>query len=150
MNARFLLLLVAGLLPAADKPRNNLVDKDIESLRGKWRFVSQSEAADDVKSAGSIFFAKDKMMIRLPGAKEATAYPYQIRPDNDPKEIDVLYPDAMKADARRLGIYSIEKVGEKDRLKICLAISFDQERPKDFRIKRNKEVYVLERDNIWW
>jgi uncharacterized protein (TIGR03067 family) len=150
MNARFLLLLVVGLLPAADKPKNDLDGKYAESLRGRWRFVTPKEAADDAKSAGSIVFTKDKMMIRLPGAKEATAYPYQIKPGNDPKEIDVLYPDAMKEDARRLGIYSMERVGEKDRLKICLAVSFDQERPKDLSIKRNNEVFVLERDNIWW
>jgi uncharacterized protein (TIGR03067 family) len=150
MKAPFLLLLVTGLLPAADQARNDLVDKDIEFLRGTWYFVRQEGAADDDKSPGSIVFTKEKMMIRLPGAKEATAYPYQIKPGNDPKEIDVLYPDAMKTDARRLGIYTVERVGETDRLKICLAVSFDQERPKDFRSKRNNEVFVLERNNMWW
>jgi uncharacterized protein (TIGR03067 family) len=150
MNARVLLLIVAGLLPAADKSKDNLVDKDIEFLRGGWYFVTPMDGADDDKSPGSIVFTKDKMTIRLPGAKEATAYPYQIKPGNDPKQIDVLYPEVMKADARRLGIYSIERDGEKDRLKICLAISFDQARPKDFTVKRNNEVFVLERHNMWW
>jgi uncharacterized protein (TIGR03067 family) len=150
MNARVLLLFVAGLLPAADKSKDDEFDKDIHSLGGRWRFVTLKEAADDAKSAGYIVFANDKMLIRLPGAEEATAYPFEIKPGNDPKEIDVLYPDAMKADARRLGIYSIERDGEIDRLKICLAISFGQERPKDFSIKRNNEVFVLERNNMWW
>jgi uncharacterized protein (TIGR03067 family) len=150
MNARLVLLLVAGFLPAADKLKDGPVEKDIELLRGRWRLVTQSGAGDDAKSAGSIVFTKDKMMIRLPGDKEATAHPYEIKPGSDPKEIDILYPDAMKADARRLGIYSIERVGKKDRLKICLALCFNQERPKDFSQKRNNEVFVLERENLWW
>jgi hypothetical protein len=89
-------------------------------------------------------------MIRLPGAREAKAYPFEIKPGNDPKEIDILHPDAITRDARQLGIYSIKRVGDKDRLTLCLPVSFGQERPKDFTQKRNNEVFVLERDNIWW
>jgi uncharacterized protein (TIGR03067 family) len=149
MNALVLLLLVAGFLPAADKSKDESVDKDIEILRGKWYFVMQKDADND-KSPGSIVFSKDKMTIRLPAVEEASVHPYMIEPGADPKAIDILYPDAMKTDARRLGIYSIERVGQKDRLKICLAVSFGQERPKDFSVKRNTEVFVLERNNLWW
>ena len=150
MNARLVLLLVAGFLPAAEKLKDDPVEKEMEPLLGRWRFVAANEAANDAKPAGAIVFTKDKLMIRLPGAKEATAHPFEIKPGADPKQLDVMHPDAMTADARRLGIYSIEKVGKKDQLKICLALCFNQERPKDFSQKRDNEVFVLERDDIWW
>ena len=153
MNARLLLVLAVGLLPAADKPKDEAIEKEVKALQGTWRIVAHQQngekAAENATGLGTIVFTKDEIRIKHP-RDVVDLNPYQIRPGKDPKQIDVLFPDAMKTDARRLGIYSVERVGETDRLKICLAVCFDQERPKDFSIKRNNEVFVLERNNIWW
>jgi uncharacterized protein (TIGR03067 family) len=131
MKVHALLVLTAGLLPAADKPEE-AVKKDRERIAGRWAVVSREVngmKVDDelLKTVVVTFKADGTAEVLRDGQKVADITTTTIDPGKKPKELDqtIKTPDGKEQSVK--GIYQIEG----DDLKICSAAP-GKDRPKDF------------------
>ena len=126
----FPLLAVAGLLLAADAPKD-AANKELDRLQGTWVMESleidgKTVPADKIKDA--TLTIKGDRYITKTGGKEYVARIARIDPSKKPKEIDMSFPSGPEGDKVAAGIYELDG----DRLKLVRAQAAGQPRPTDF------------------
>ena len=125
---------------AAALAKVKAVRLDLRDLQGAWKVVAHEKNGEKVppEELAREYVTIAGTSIRLAGADRR----FRIDPTGDPKEITVEVTGATKANAAWEGIYQVER----DRLKICLSLSPEEEtRPKEFAGKRGYENLLLER-----
>ncbi len=137
------LILVAGLLVAADKPKQGETDAEQKKLQGTWMVVSGEASGNKMPQTET-----EKLRIIITGSKIAFKTPdkaeemtYKLDPAKKPKEIDITHPKVK--DGTVNGIYSIEG----DNLKICYS-KREKERPDQFATKAGSRqiLFILKRE----
>jgi uncharacterized protein (TIGR03067 family) len=119
MKRHAVLILVAGCLIAADKPKPDAVKKEQKRLEGTWT-VTEGINAGKPASAGAVkntqvVFRGNKVIIKRRD-KPDREYTYTVDPSKSPKQITVTRTDAEGKGDKGFGIYSLTK----DTLKICM------------------------------
>jgi uncharacterized protein (TIGR03067 family) len=119
------LVLVVGLLVAAEKPKKDADSKAAKALQGTWEIVSVTEdgkVQDEAKGA-RVIFEGDTITVKLSeGDRKGT---FKIDPKK--KHFDFTPSDGPNKDQMHKGIYELKKGA----LKLCVAKG-DAERPKAF------------------
>jgi uncharacterized protein (TIGR03067 family) len=110
------LIVVAGVLLAADKPREAAVKKELKNLQGTWVAVSIEENGRRLRprlvrlANVKLTIAGDRFTFHSPrGNAEGTV---AVDPTRKPKTIDYV---ATEKEKNRLGIYQLDG----DTLKVC-------------------------------
>jgi len=134
MKTCCLLLLITGLLAAADAPGQD----DLAKLRGTWltvSLVSDGKTLVDEKAppkpgpTTKLAYDGDRWTIQV-GDKTVAGGKFKIDPAKTPKEIDILDESGVANDKTKLGIYELDG----DTYKYCLAPA-GKPRPTGFTSK---------------
>jgi len=136
MSARFGIVVVFGLVFAANLPAEEKSDQD--RVQGKWKIESGTRGGnplpDEVKSTIIVFDGnKMKMTFTRDGQEQSREMTFKLDPTAKPKAIDV---DINGKPG--LGIYSLEG----DTLKICHGEEGDA-RPTEFASKEGSKVALI-------
>ena len=142
-TAALLMIASSPLATGADPTAKPDPAHELKALEGTWEVVSHEVNGKKASDAG---YASLRKIVISAGKIELFAegkadHPIKIDPTKSPKAINVYYPDAMKFGAHGKGIYELEK----DKLTICLPLSFEAERPTRFSSKDGHELYVMRR-----
>jgi len=138
MRARVLLVMAAGLLLAADKPKDD-AKGDKDQFQGSWKVVSGEHDGvtlpEEKTKELTVTFQGDKVTIRV-GDKTEPEQTFKLDPARKPREIDVT-PHAK-------GIYELKG----DDLKIRFARGEGKPRPAGFADKtaEGEAQLVLKRE----
>jgi uncharacterized protein (TIGR03067 family) len=131
-----LVFLAAGLLIAADRPREDAVRKELARLQGTWVAVSVEENGRSLRPR---LVQRAHVTLTVRGNRFAFQSPrgdaagtLRIDPAAKPKRMDTLANDKDKV---LLGIYQLEG----DTLKLCGG----KERPSQFRSQRNGPKLIV-------
>jgi internalin A len=132
MTRHALAILTAGLLIAADEPKDAAIKKDLELLKGAWVATSYVK---DTKPAAEADLKMLKLTIdgdqaSFTKGKDVRKSTYKLDPTQKPKALDIVMIDGPDKGKTLLGIYEIKG----DEFKICLAV-LDKPRPKEFAAK---------------
>ena len=91
MRARVLLVMAAGLLLAADKPKDD-AKGDKDKFQGSWKVVSGEHDGvtlpEEKTKELTVTFQDDKVTIRV-GDKTEPEQTFKLDPAKKPREIDV-------------------------------------------------------------
>jgi uncharacterized protein (TIGR03067 family) len=146
MRMHIVLALAAGLLVAADKPKEDAAAAERKKLEGTWKVVrseedgkkSSAQAIKDLK----LVFKGNKVSIRK-GGKTSRSYSFTLDPTKKPRQINVTALDGKAKGKTGLGIYELEG----DTLKICTD-NRAKKRPTDFNTSEQMRVslFVLKRE----
>jgi uncharacterized protein (TIGR03067 family) len=136
-----LMLLVVGLLAAADRPRKEKVKKELERLQGTWVAVSVEENGRRLRprivrlARITLTIDGNKFSFHSPrGDAEGTL---KIDPTKKPKWMDTV---TEEKDKTRLGIYQLKG----DTLTLC---GSKERRPTEFKSARNgPKLIILKRE----
>src|SRR5204862_8116327 len=89
-----LLLLTAGLLVAADAPKDDPAKKDQAKLQATWKGVSGEHNGDKLKDADvemvRVTFKEDGMSVRTPDGQVKEVGTCKLDPAKKPAAIDLL------------------------------------------------------------
>ncbi len=142
MKRHALLVLVVGLLLAADDPKDE-VKKEQDKFKGTW-IVESAEHKGQASEEGKgdeVTFDGDQVTIKRANGEERKGT-IKIDPTKKPKTIDFTPSDGDNKDKIHPGIYELKD----DTLKVCFSQP-DNERPTAFSTKADSEemLYVFKR-----
>jgi uncharacterized protein (TIGR03067 family) len=125
MKPRLLIVLVAGLLLAADDAK-----KDVQKFQGEWTLVSAKRDGQDIpeemiKGIKRTIKGDDYSVTR--DGETLLKGKFKVDPSKKPKTIDLTFKDQSGAEVTALGVYDLDG----DNLKICYS-NPGKDRPKDF------------------
>jgi uncharacterized protein (TIGR03067 family) len=143
MKSQVLLCVTAGLLLAADNPRDDSIKKEKQKLRGTWTiteviFDGEPLPADIIGKQG-LTFTEDRVAFLDKSGKKEKDGAYKIDPSKKPGAIDMPPPPGgpprkdkdKKKEQVSLAIYSLKD----DTLKLCLSFMPGAKRPTKFESK---------------
>jgi uncharacterized protein (TIGR03067 family) len=145
MQSRFSMLLVLGLLVAAEGPKEDAAKRDVQKLQGTWTVVSaerEGQPLDRIKGnkltlKGDRFTIKTKT-VELTGT-------FRLDPAKKPKAMDWMHEADALRDKTWQSIYLLEGGS----LKICYAeADSGKDRPTEFATTEGSglQLVVLKRD----
>ena len=132
-----MLMLVALLLPAADKDAKS----DLDKLQGTWVMASlevEGKQVAENKIKGTTLTIKgDKYIVKVKdSAHEVTL---KLDPKQKPKAVDMYFPDGPELPKLAKGIYELDG----DTLRICRAQAAGGERPQQFFTDTNTGLFIV-------
>jgi uncharacterized protein (TIGR03067 family) len=136
MKPRMLLVLVAGVLVAADGKDD--AKKEMEKLQGAWVMVSgerNGEALPDDQVKALKRTVKGEEFTITRDGETVVKGTFTVDPSKSPKTIDVMITEGDNKDKKMLGIYEIDG----DNYKVCYA-PFGKDRPKEFSSKGEEGI----------
>lgn len=140
MKRHGMLILVAGLLIAAEKPKKEDGSADAKKLQGTWsviKAVHNGEAAPDEKiQQVKVAFKDDKFTLNEGGQDHEVTF--KLDPTKKPRTMDAVPADGKFKGKTLQGIYALEG----DELKLCLAQP-GKERPTKFESTANSGHFLL-------
>jgi uncharacterized protein (TIGR03067 family) len=143
MSRYVVTVLVAGLLLAANAPKEGDAKKDQEGLQGTWKVVSAErggKAQDDAKEY-TMVFDKDTFTVKK-GDELFVKGTFKLDPSKSPKAIDMTVTEAKNEENKGKDIHGIYEL-DKDALKWCAGEVGGTDRPKEFATKEGtKELLV--------
>ena len=140
MKRRIALILAAGLLVAAQAPKEDAAKADLAKLQGEWVMTSktydgQETPAEDLKAfRRKIEGNKYAVTITKGDNVQTIKGTFTLDPTKKPKVIDVK-PDEVEAIK---GIYEVDG----DTQKLCMA-AHDAERPAEFASKEGTRQTLI-------
>ena len=140
MKRRIALILAAGLLVAAQAPKEDAAKADLAKLQGEWVMTSktydgQETPAEDLKAfRRTIAGNKYTVTITKGDNVQTVKGTFTLDPTKKPKVIDVK-PDEGEAIK---GIYEVDG----DTQKLCMA-ALDAERPAEFASKEGTRQSLI-------
>jgi uncharacterized protein (TIGR03067 family) len=133
MKLRVLLLLLAGSLVAADKPKE-------DDLQGNWSFVKAFEDAKDVtEDAKKLKVVIKKSKLTLIEGMQSHVTRLTLDSTKKPKRIDFEPTDGRFKDMTLKGIYTLEG----DTLTIYLADPDQIQRPREIPMKGSAGHFLM-------
>jgi uncharacterized protein (TIGR03067 family) len=144
MSRHIGMVLVVGLMLAADAPKENDAKKETEKLQGSWRGVSMERGGEVEKERAPQFvltFDKGQHILKLRDKVHAKG-PFKIDPSKSPKTIDLTDTTADPSDpsgGKAWGIYELDG----DTLKLCTLDGKRERRPKGFNTKGTDVTLVI-------
>lgn len=140
------LALAAGLLLAADSPKDDAAKKDLDKLQGTWKLVSYETGGN---KAGEEDLAGSKMVIKgnkyaYTSADQDEEGTMKLDPGAKPAAVDLKIESGNDKGKDQVGIYKLEG----DTLTFCFAHPGEKERPKEFSGREGSSnlVFVLKRE----
>ena len=134
MRLHAVMILVAGCLLAADKPKKgDAGKKEQKKLQGTWKLtrgITDGKPVSEkvIKELRLVFRANTIRIVRRD--KTEREYTYTLDPGQNPKQITVTRTDPEGEGDKGLGIYKLTE----DTLEICMD-NRGKKRPKDFTAK---------------
>lgn len=134
MKLHVLVVLVVGVLIAADAPRKEA--KDQEQIQGKWKMVSSEKNGQqrEVRVTQVVIKANTITFVG-PDGKASFDVAYTLDANKKPRAIDI---KNEKGDETSPGIYSLDG----DTLKICTARP-GMERPTEFATRPDSHLSLI-------
>jgi uncharacterized protein (TIGR03067 family) len=130
MKVQLSMILIAGLLLAADTPKEDAAKKDQDKLQGTWVVVAaerDGQPLDRIKG-GKLIISGTNFTIHTQSGFELKG-DYRRDPSKKPKTMDLTHTEGMLRDKTWQAIYHLEG----DELKICYAeADSGKDRPTDF------------------
>jgi uncharacterized protein (TIGR03067 family) len=155
MKARFLVMVSASLVLAADPAKEDAAKREREKLQGVWVLVA---AELDGKKTFPKEGAKVSMRVEIKGEryaltaeagkkKTSVGGAVKVNPSQKPKAVDFQY-EQLGRKAPVEGIYELDG----DNLKVCFQIIEGQPRPKEFSAKKGsgQALMVWKREKKGW
>lgn len=134
------LAVVAGLLLAADSPKDDAAKKDLEKLQGAWKLVARAEGEDNDTGARMVIKANKYTFTNGDQSEEGT---FKLDPGAKPAAIDLKIESGNDKSKAQVGIYKVEG----DTWTVCLGLPGETERPKEFAAKEGSSLlFVFKRD----
>lgn len=129
MRRHLLMVLAAGLLLAADAPKDDGAKKELKAFTGTWQAVSVER---DGKEAPKEEVAKMKLIVKgnrytFHSGGQTISGTHRLDPAKDPKQIDAMRSKGPDAGETLKGIYTLEG----DTFKVCFAAA-GKDRPTEF------------------
>jgi len=140
MKRQVLMIVVVGLLLAADQPKSDATRKEIKDFQGTWKWVSLEMDGKklplDAFKDGMLVITGDKFTTSLvEGTSHGT---FKVDVSKKPKTIDVTFEDGPDKGKTMPGIYELKG----DTYKVCMALA-GKDRPTAFATKP-ESGHVLE------
>ena len=138
---RVTLLLVLGLVGAADEPAASAVRNDMKRLQGTWTVASATTNGKKLEEAlgQQLVFAGDQLTIRDNSGKHVQKARYTLDPSRKPKTIDFTPEKPSLGTAFGQAIYRFQADGT---LELC--VGPPEHRPTDFKDKKQL-LFVLKK-----
>jgi uncharacterized protein (TIGR03067 family) len=141
MKLRYLALVTAGLLVAADAPRQGPGGPDYDQLQGAWGLVSVEVNGQPVaveKLTGARLDVRGELYgFRL--GKTVLEMTYRLHPGQAPKAIDLTLAAGPDKGKTFFGIYKLEG----DTYTICRPVEHGKERPTAFATKPGSGLLLV-------
>ena len=140
MRKSVLFVVVAGLLVAADQPKEEAVKKELDRFKGTWKIVSLEMNGQKTPAEG---FEKARLILKgdqfkMTMGEESFRGTFQVDPTQKPKTIEVTFTEGPDKGKTCQGIYELKG----DTYKVCIGMP-GNERPKEFATKKDSG-HVLE------
>ncbi|MFL5339180.1 MAG: TIGR03067 domain-containing protein [Gemmataceae bacterium] len=136
---RLSLILLVVLLIAAEPAEE--AKKDLAKLQGQWEMAAlevDGQLVPAEKLQGTLLTVKgDQYTVAVKDTKHGVTI--TLDPGQNPKSIDMAFPDGPNAPKIGKGIYKIEE----DKFVVCRAQSTDGERPTQFGTWPNTGVFQV-------
>src|SRR5262249_34011226 len=153
MRRYALLIVAAGLLVAADAPKEKekdkeeAVKKELKKLDGTWKVTGGKENGkalqEDFVKALELIIKDGTYSFR---ANDVELEQGKLKPDlsKKPKQLDIEITAGNDKDKTQVGIYELDG----DTFKLCVARPGEKERPKEFDAKEdsNHTLFELKRE----
>ncbi len=142
MRQHALLVLVVGLLLAADDPKKDATKKEMAKFQGTWKFVSMEvngrQSSKEEFGRFRVVFQGHKWTVD-DGDKIAAQVTFKVDPTKKPKTIDLT--STVDHDKGRLirGIYTLEG----DKLTVCDRGEEKGDRPTEFATKPDSGLVLV-------
>jgi uncharacterized protein (TIGR03067 family) len=142
MNGQAVLVLTAGLLLGADRPRPAL-RAELQRLQGEWQLVyaevdGQAVPADSYQGERSVIRGDQLTVIKAGEVLGRATVAFD--PTTEPKTFVETIAEGAYKGQKFHGIYELEG----DTLRSCAA-SADRERPRDFTTRSGEKLFVSQR-----
>ncbi len=141
MKYRIPLILLVGLLLAADKPRDKGAAADQKNLQGTWKVLESEEGGQKASKKAlenlRLVIRGDRIIFRK-GDMDQRSYSFTLDPAKKPPTIDVVRLDGRTKGKAGLGIYALDG----DTLRICMD-NLGKKRPEGFATGTNKGVSLM-------
>ena len=130
------LLALAGLLAAADAPKDDARKDDAAKIQGTWKVMSAEDSGRKApeESIKDLKWTITKDSITYKVGPKTTRWVFKLDPDKKPKWIDL-----TEGERTRPAIYELDG----DTLKVCFGEGAQKERPTAFESKPNSPNDVL-------
>jgi uncharacterized protein (TIGR03067 family) len=132
MRVHTILVLAAGLLLAADAPKDDATKKDVEKFQGTWTaaevVINGMDLPEDQLKELKLTIDGNKRTLKV-GDAVRTKSTFKLDPSKSPKHIDITIEEGPQKGTYP-GIYEITA----DTQKLCLALEGGG-RPKEFSSK---------------
>ena len=141
LHSATVLVLVTGLLLAADEPKDAAAKKESEKISGTWKIISvepDGQPDTTLRNATVSFAVDGKFTIKFADATRGEGT-YKVDPSKNPKTMDYTLNIGSNKGKLQEGIYALEG----DILKICGSTP-DKPRPKKFSAKADSGQVLLE------
>jgi uncharacterized protein (TIGR03067 family) len=141
MKLRYLVIVTAGLLLAADAPQQGPAGPDYDRLQGAWGLVSvevngQPVTVEKLKEA-RLKIRGESYGFRL--GETALAMTYRLRPAETPKAIDLTIASGRNKGKTFFGIYKLEG----DTYTVCRPTEPGKDRPRAFVTKPGSGLMLV-------
>jgi uncharacterized protein (TIGR03067 family) len=145
MKPTALLFLAAGLLLAADAPKEDVVKKELEKLQGTWKIASYETGGQVLPAeavVGTFVIKGDKYTFKTDDQEEEGTL--KLDPEKKPATIDLIITSGNDKGKTQVGIYKLEG----DKWTICLAMPGNKDRPSKFATSDENDhlIFGLKRD----
>lgn len=139
MKTRLALVVVIGLIVAANTADDEAVKKELKLLEGSWHaagFEHNGRAIPEENvQSWTLEIKGDKYTFTIGGNSEEGTI--KLDPTKKPKTVDALPTSGAATGMMRLGIYEIKD----DEAKVCLAAASKEQRPTEMSSKEGSANY---------
>jgi uncharacterized protein (TIGR03067 family) len=139
-----LMVLMVGLLIAADGPQDDAAKKELKTFQGTWVLVSaerDGKKASDEKAIRLVIMDTKYSLTQESSAVIGHRGAFLLDPAKKPKATDVTVTEGPEKGKTFLGIYELSN----DDYKVCFAPA-GKERPTEFSSKSGNLLQVWKRE----
>jgi uncharacterized protein (TIGR03067 family) len=132
MRCRFAVIILAGLLLAADNPSDQAVKDELAKLKGTWTIETVERNGMKMNAISSqVVIADDKYTQKASGdaIEDGTL---KLDPSKKPPTIDLIIMSGADKGKKQVGVYELKD----DVLRLCLALPGAEQRPMEIDGKK--------------
>jgi uncharacterized protein (TIGR03067 family) len=140
---KLMLMVVAGMLVADDKSKDEKVKKDQDAIQGTWRIASMEQGGQKrvlPESVELLFIVSGENYTLKQTGEVQEEGSLKLDSEKNPKTIDFKITKGNDHGKNQKGIYALDG----DKLRLCVAPPAADDRPKELSAKEGTDHVLFE------